>query len=51
MGGSATAAAMAGSKGWQDMVQPAMLTGSLGYAIATCIGTAMGHWLRTWAPA
>jgi uncharacterized membrane protein len=49
VGGSATAAAMASSKHWQDMVQPAMLTGSLGYAIATAIGTAVGHWLRTWS--
>lgn len=48
VGGSATAAAMAGAKNWHDMVQPAMLTGSLGYAIATAIGTAVGHWLRSW---
>lgn len=48
VGGPATAAAMATSKGWQHMVQPAMLTGSLGYAIATAIGCAMGHWMRGW---
>ena len=51
VGGSATAAAMASSKHWHDLVQPAMLTGSLGYAIATGVGTCMGHWLRTWASA
>lgn len=51
VGGSATAAAMASSKGWADMVQPAMLTGSLGYAVATAIGTGMGHWLRSWGVA
>ena len=48
VGGPATAAAMASSKGWQHMIQPAMLTGSLGYAVATAIGTAMGHWMRNW---
>ncbi|KAL0039492.1 hypothetical protein WJX79_010440 [Trebouxia sp. C0005] len=32
VGGPATAAAMAASRGWPHMVRPAMLTGSLGYA-------------------
>lgn len=29
---------MASSKGWTSMVQPAMLTGSLGYTIGTAAG-------------
>jgi len=48
VGGPATAAAMASSKGWPHMVQPAMLTGCLGYAIATALGCAMGQWMRGW---
>jgi len=40
IGGPATAAAMAASRGWGGMVQPALLTGSLGYAIGTSIGLA-----------
>ena len=50
VGGPATAAAMASSKGWQHLVQPAMLTGSLGYAVATAVGCAMGAWMRGWFP-
>ena len=48
VGGPATAAAMAGAKGWTSLVQPAVLTGALGYAIANGIGFAMGTWLSTW---
>jgi uncharacterized membrane protein len=48
VGGPATAAAMATSKGWAHMIQPAMLTGSLGYAVANFIGIAMGQWMRGW---
>lgn len=48
VGGPATAAAMAGAKGWKSLVQPAVLTGALGYAIANGIGWAMGNWLMTW---
>ncbi|KAL4457787.1 hypothetical protein ABPG75_012652 [Micractinium tetrahymenae] len=48
VGGPATAAAMASAKGWAHMVQPAMLTGALGYAVATGIGIAVGGWLKTW---
>lgn len=40
IGGPATAAAMAATRGWGGMVQPALLTGSLGYAIGTSIGLA-----------
>ncbi|GIL49967.1 hypothetical protein Vafri_6094 [Volvox africanus] len=38
IGGSATAAAMAAAKGWQPLVQPAMMAGSLGYAAGTAAG-------------
>ena len=48
VGGPATAAAMAAGKGWSALVQPALLTGSLGYAIANVIGWGMGHWMQTW---
>ena len=40
IGGPATAAAMAATRGWGGMVQPALLTGSLGYAIGTSVGLA-----------
>ena len=40
IGGPATAAAMAATRGWRGMVQPALLTGSLGYAIGTSVGLA-----------
>lgn len=42
VGGPGTAAAMAGARNWPGMVVPAMLTGSLGYAIGTGIGIWMG---------
>jgi uncharacterized membrane protein len=45
VGGPATAAAMAGAKGWTSLIQPAVVTGALGYAIANGIGLAMGTWL------
>ncbi|MEW5296947.1 MAG: hypothetical protein WDW36_000191 [Sanguina aurantia] len=38
IGGPATAAAMAMSKGWSHLVQPALMTGSLGYAVGTGAG-------------
>ncbi|KAH7618719.1 putative Uncharacterized membrane protein YjcL [Nannochloris sp. 'desiccata'] len=47
VGGPATAAAMAGAKGWTSLIQPAVLTGALGYAIANGIGLAIGTWLAT----
>lgn len=46
VGGPATAAAMAASRGWPHMVRPAMLTGSLGYAVGTGIGCAVSQWLQ-----
>ena len=41
VGGPATAAAMASAKSWPHLVQPALMTGSLGYAVATAIGLGM----------
>ncbi|KAA6425464.1 MAG: hypothetical protein FRX49_04362 [Trebouxia sp. A1-2] len=46
VGGPATAAAMAASRGWPHMVRPAMLTGSLGYAVGNGIGCAVSQWLQ-----
>ncbi len=39
--GPATAAAMAASRGWKELVTPGVLVGSLGYSIATFIGIAI----------
>ena len=46
MGGPTTAAAMAVAKRWDELVIPAILCGTLGYAFATFIGVAVGYWLR-----
>ncbi|GMH42307.1 hypothetical protein BSKO_10226 [Bryopsis sp. KO-2023] len=46
VGGPFTAAGMAGARGWQDMVQPAILTGSLGYTIATIVSFALSTILQ-----
>ncbi|MEP0774080.1 MAG: DUF819 family protein [Acidobacteriota bacterium] len=46
MGGPATAAAMAAARGWKGLVIPAVLCGTLGYALATFIGVAVGTALR-----
>ena len=45
MGGPTTAAAMAVARRWPTLVTPAILCGTLGYAVATFIGAAVGHWL------
>ena len=45
-GGPTTAAAMATSRGWQALVIPAILCGTLGYAVATFFGVALGRMLR-----
>jgi len=46
MGGPTTAAAMATARGWSALVTPAVLCGTLGYAVATFLGVAIGNWLR-----
>ena len=46
MGGPTTAAAMAVARRWTTLVMPAILCGTLGYAIATFVGVALGNWLR-----
>lgn len=43
VGGSATAAAMASAKGWGSLLQAAILTGVLGYTIATPVGCVMAN--------
>lgn len=45
VGGPGTAAAMAGARRWPTMVQPAMLTGALGYAVGTGVGCWVGRCL------
>jgi len=46
MGGPTTAAAMAVARRWEGLVLPAILCGTLGYAVATFIGVALGNWLK-----
>jgi len=46
MGGPASAAAMAVARRWEALVIPAVLCGTLGYAVATFVGVAVGHWLH-----
>ena len=46
MGGPTTAAAMAAARRWHQLVIPAILCGTLGYATATFIGVALGNWLQ-----
>lgn len=48
VGGPSTAAAMAGSCRWGELVLPAILVGLLGYAVATPIGIALGRALLAW---
>jgi uncharacterized membrane protein len=45
MGGPTTAAAFAIARRWDGLVIPAILCGTLGYAVATFIGVHLGKWL------
>ena len=45
IGGPTTAAAMAIAKGWNHMVVPAMLVGSLGYILGNYFGIFIGNLL------
>jgi uncharacterized membrane protein len=36
---------MAAAKGWRSLIVPAILTSTLGYAIGTFIGQALGFWV------
>ncbi|XP_059072682.1 uncharacterized protein LOC131052191 isoform X1 [Cryptomeria japonica] len=42
IGGPATAAAMANCRNWKELVQPAILVGTLGYTIGTAVGCLIG---------
>jgi uncharacterized membrane protein len=37
---------MAVARRWDRLVLPAILCGTLGYAVANFIGVALGHWLK-----
>jgi uncharacterized membrane protein len=37
---------MAVARRWEKLVLPAILCGTLGYAVANFIGVALGHWLK-----
>jgi uncharacterized membrane protein len=50
MGGPTTAAAMAVAKKWDHLVIPAILCGTLGYAMATFMGVGLAHLLREKSP-
>lgn len=43
--GPTTAAALAGAQGWKALVTPAILCGTLGYAVATFLGVGIAGWL------
>mmetsp|Transcript_93777 Transcript_93777/g.268405 ORF Transcript_93777/g.268405 Transcript_93777/m.268405 type:complete len:207 (-) Transcript_93777:696-1316(-) len=45
VGGPTTASAMAAAKGWNSQILPALLTGVLGYSVATLVSIPLGSWL------
>ncbi|WP_243298295.1 DUF819 family protein [Bacillus litorisediminis] len=47
VGGPTTAAAMAVSRGWTDLIAPIMLVGTLGYIIGNYVGSFMGYWFQS----
>ena len=48
VGGPATAAALARSKGWRALVAPGILVGNLGNAVGTFAGLALAAGFRVW---
>jgi uncharacterized membrane protein len=48
LGGPPTAAAMAISKGWSDLVLPGLLIGLWGYTIGTATGLLVGELVKDW---
>ncbi|MCC7085028.1 MAG: DUF819 family protein [Pirellulales bacterium] len=48
LGGPPTAAAMAISKGWSELVLPGLLIGIWGYTIGTATGLTVGQMVRRW---
>jgi uncharacterized membrane protein len=48
LGGAPSAAAMAISKGWSELVLPGLLAGIWGYVIGTFFGVMMAEILRSW---
>jgi len=46
LGGPTTAAAMAIAKGWQKMIVPILLVGTLGYVIGNYLGTAIYYLIQ-----